>query len=165
MKFKPAWKKEPKAMGLKSAYKPQTGSCVSGVVVVNTKDGEVGTANVRFNKELEEMLGKKMPYGVGPQDPAFLKVIWIGWTYEVRGCYLNHGAEILLWNLDELPEWCNRFRPLPRRSEDERHASHGFAAWRSSDVRFGKRQNHPMQGAGAVHGRDDRTGDRRGLQG
>lgn len=120
--FKPAWTKEPKTIGLRSSHTPQTGSNVSGIVVVATEDGGVGTASVRFNPEIEELLGKKMPYGVGPADVAFLKVLWVGWTYEVRGCYLNHDAEVLLWNSPELPEWCKRLKITHWRN-DERYAN------------------------------------------
>lgn len=94
-------------MGLRSAYKPQTSSNVSGVVVFLGKDETAGVAYVRFNPKLEEMLGKKMPMGVGPQTPAFLKVMWNGWLYEVRGCYLHHQqTEVLLWNSSTVPKWC-----------------------------------------------------------
>ena len=145
MKFKPAWTKEPKAMGLRSAVKPQAGSNVSGIVVVTTKEGEVRTASIRFDERMEEILGMKMPYGVGPEDQAFLKVFWVGWTYEVRGCYLRDKNEVLLWNTPELPKWCKRLRVIPRR-QDERYSEQPFERIDNGrdDVRSGQRQDHPL---------------------
>jgi hypothetical protein len=142
MKFKPAWTKEPKAMGLCASRKPQTGYHLSGVVVVQTEDEIPATAYIRFSPEAEEMLGQKMPYGVGPADPAFLKVVWNGWTHEVRGCYIGDEREVLLWNTRQVPEWCV---PKPIRSHHGKQQRTDISGNNiSRDVGSHQRENRAM---------------------
>lgn len=97
-----AWAKE-KQLGIRHARKPQEGGSLSGVVLV-TENG-VGFCYVKFNKATVEILGRKMPYGIGPEDTAYLKVVKAHGHYDVWCCYRNKSKSIKLWKTEHLPEW------------------------------------------------------------
>lgn len=99
------------SFGVKAAIKPQTGSCVSGVVRVADSQGK-GYAYIRFPLSFETVVGRAMPQGVGPDSPAYLKVVEVagGEYWRVFAHYLDESKCRLLWQSEERPPWLTRIR-------------------------------------------------------
>jgi len=106
-----AFKRELKAFQLKSSYHPQEGSDISGVVKVSDEGGQ-GYAYIKFSDRLPSMLGKHMPYGIGPDDQCYLKVTRITSSdvYRIFCYYLKTNVGILLWEQRDIPEWLRRIK-------------------------------------------------------
>lgn len=107
-RIRPLWTRPPTSLEFRKALKPQQGSYLSGVVQFLGEDGKHSVCFIRFDPErVIPILGKRLPYGIGPEDPVYLKVLWNGWQYEVRACYLRRDSkDILLWMLADPPTWC-----------------------------------------------------------
>ena len=97
-----SWTKE-KELGIKHARKPQEGHNLSGVVLVT--EGGIGFCYIKFNKATVEILGRKMPYGIGPENLAYIKVVKMHGHYDVWCCYADKSKSIKLWKSDSPPDW------------------------------------------------------------
>lgn len=98
-----AWARQPKKIRIRPARKPMEGHALSGVVIV--VDGGVGYCCIKFDEHTVTMIGKKMPQGVGPESPAYLKVLKEYGCYGVYACYLDHTKMVKLWTTEKMPEW------------------------------------------------------------
>ena len=92
-----------KQLGIRHARKAQTGSPLSGVVIV-AEDG-TGFCYIRFDAVCVQILGQRMPYGIGPENTAYLKVVKMHKHYDVWCCYTDKSKSVKLWKSDKLPEW------------------------------------------------------------
>ena len=102
-----AWTKE-KQLGIRHARTPQEGVSLSGVVLV--ANNGIGYCHVKFDKSAVEALGQKMPYGIGPENLAYLKVVKMYDHYDVWCCYRDKSKSIKLWKSEHLPEWIKRVK-------------------------------------------------------
>jgi hypothetical protein len=110
MASKSVWNAEPKSLGIKAALSPLKDPSISGVVVLSLHEVGIRICNIRFPDSLASMLGKHMPYGVGPAHPCYLKVVQEGDAYVVRCGYIRESVEIVLWEQDTLPAWCKNIK-------------------------------------------------------
>lgn len=94
----------PKYVSIQSARKPQIGSCLSGVVILSI-GGHRSKCYIKFTKDTENFIARQMPYGIGPENTAYLQVVQKPEGYEVFCRYLDNTKRVLLWRLEELPEW------------------------------------------------------------
>lgn len=103
--------REKKKYGLRSAYQPQQGYPVAGNVLVADMDGK-GYAAVRFEEELVRAVGKALPMGVGPANPAYLKVLHVHRkdAWRVYAFYFDSSHGVLLWETKGKPDWLKRVR-------------------------------------------------------
>lgn len=100
--LKYAWAKE-KQFYIRHARRPQEGYSLSGVVLVIDKG--IGFCYIKFDEKTVEAIGFKMPYGIGPEDTAYLKVVKALRHYDVWCCYTNRSKSIKLWKSDNPPAW------------------------------------------------------------
>jgi hypothetical protein len=109
--MKPIFSRERKKFCLRSGTKPQRGSYLSGVVLVLDEEGK-GYAYVRFADSLVVAIGHAMPYGVGPDNPCYLKVLYMRSRvlWRVFAVYVDESRVVLLWETREKPAWLNRVR-------------------------------------------------------
>lgn len=103
-----AWTREPKRLGFRPSRKPQEGLALSGVVLIVEKG--TGYAYVKFSQEDVELLGKKMPYGIGPGNTAFIRIIKKHKRYDVLCSYMDRSKTVHLWPTATLPNWIRRVR-------------------------------------------------------
>lgn len=102
--MKPAWRRQPKKLVIESARKPQEGQPLSGVVQVIDTFGR-GVSYIKFPTTTVGSLAKRMPRGIGPAEPAYLRVVNKFPNFEVWCCYLHAPDRRLLWVEETLPEW------------------------------------------------------------
>ncbi len=93
---------------IRSARSPQEGFALSGTVIV--KDEGKGCCYVRFDETLVSKLGGKMPYGLGPGNEAYLKVVKKYDHFVVFCCYLDKSKTIALWREHTMPAWVKRIQ-------------------------------------------------------
>lgn len=103
-------------IGPRYSRKPQEDYYLSGVVLIVNKG--IGFSYVKFDDRLVHFLGKKMPYGIGPSDPAYLKVVHRGGHYDVLCCYVDKSHSVVLWKEDKLPEWVREVRYADKSKEE-----------------------------------------------
>lgn len=100
-----AWNKEPK-LNIKHSGSPVGSRALSGVVLVS--DHGVGKCYIKFDLYTVEKIGLKMPYGIGPHNTAYLKVVKKHGHYDVLCCYTDKTKTVALWRSDKLPEWTKK---------------------------------------------------------
>lgn len=93
---------------LKGSRKPQEGYSLGGVVLV-TDEGN-GYCYIKFDQRLVDKLGRQMPYGIGPDNLAYLKVVKKYDHYDVLCCYVDKSKRIAMWKEDVLPSWVKLIR-------------------------------------------------------
>ena len=96
------WSKE-RDLGVRYARNPQDDPSLSGTVLLY-RNG-ISAAHVKFTKETIRKLGRVMPYGIGPENPAYLKAVYTPKGYEIWCCYFDGTKSILLWVSTNLPDW------------------------------------------------------------
>ena len=103
--------RELKRYGIRSATKPQAGMPVSGVVVVADDNGR-GYCYVKFEESFVDAVGHALPFGVGPEHPAYVKITYMRSrkSWRVLACYLDDSYMVILWETHELPHWVKRVR-------------------------------------------------------
>ena len=92
------------ATGIRPGRKPEVHPSLSGVVLVQGAEGR-GYAFVHFNEELVTRVGKALPFGINPENPAYLKILHIGEKWKVFAQYFERTQGALLAELDVQPEW------------------------------------------------------------
>lgn len=107
------WKEQPSSLDIRSSRKVKPGvSYLSRIAMVHTEDGGYGKVHIDFPEDVVDMLGKHMPRGIGPEDPAFLSVTWMPdkQAYYVAVGYIRDRitADTLLWVTDSLPDWAKK---------------------------------------------------------
>lgn len=103
-----AWTKQPKQLQIRPYTSPQKGMALSGVVIV--VDGGIGHCYVRFSQAVVEIIGRKMPYGIGIYHTAYLKVVRRVGYYDIMAVYLDRSKQVFLWRSETLPSWVSRVR-------------------------------------------------------
>jgi hypothetical protein len=98
----------PKWVHFLSARKPQDTSSLSGVCLV--VDHGVGYCYLRFGEGVVERLGKRMPYGIGPANTAYIKVLRVHGGYDVCCCYTDKSKTVRLWHTPQLPSWVRQVK-------------------------------------------------------
>ena len=106
-----AWTKEPK-LGIASAKKPQEGFSLSGVTSIKIPGLRIGY--IKFGARAVKMIGRHMPYGIGPENEAYLQVVRTHKQIEVFCCYMDRSKKILLWASKSLPTWINENTTIGR---------------------------------------------------
>lgn len=109
--MKPVWKNPP-ALKINIAKKPQEGSGLSGVVVVNDEHGP-GTTYIRFDDQVRDKLASLMPRGIGPAEQAYIHVQLELEMYSVYCLYLEGKNGRLLWRGETLPQWIGYIKRPP----------------------------------------------------
>ena len=97
---------ERKQFNLTRGYRPKSigDNTLSSVVVVS--DGaNTKTGHIRFSTEFETFCAKKMPRGIGPLDPAYVRVQLSNGEYHIYCCYVHSNESVLLWIAKERPSW------------------------------------------------------------
>jgi len=100
-----AWNREPE-LHIRSAHQPTEGEALSGVVLVYEQG--VGRAYIKFEQDTLDKLGKKVPYGIGPGNPGYVKAVKKHGHYDIVFCYLDKSKTVPLWRSDKLPNWIKR---------------------------------------------------------
>jgi hypothetical protein len=86
---------------------PQEHPALSGVVIMVTPQGK-GYAYVHFEEELVTRVGKAMPQGIGPDNPAYLKAMQIGERWQLLAVYVDGpltARGVFLEEFPTRPEW------------------------------------------------------------
>ena len=101
--------RELKKFGLRPARTPQEGYRLSGVVMVQDKEGK-GFSYVHFEPPFAEAVGKALPEGLHPEGQAYIKVIeWAG-LWKVYAYYVGKSTGVFLWETPERPLWVAKVR-------------------------------------------------------
>lgn len=98
-----------KRIPIKTSYKAIDGFPVSSVVLI-VDDIGYGYFYIRPSEELVKFLGELMPYGVGPENEVYLKIIKKTNKYELRCHYLDKSRSVLLAVTNDLPVWVRRVK-------------------------------------------------------
>lgn len=109
----------PKYVQIQSARYPQVGSYLSGVVILSI-GGRRSKCNIKFSKDTENFIARQMPYGLGPENTAYLHLIETHKGFEVYSKYLDRSKSVLLWVLDSLPDWVKNYES--KKTETKRAA-------------------------------------------
>lgn len=106
MRYTPVWNQDP-GLRIRAGRKPQEGYDLSGVCVLG---GSI--TYIRFNERVVKRIASQMPQGIGPLDPAYLRVSYndIVESYEVFCCYIHTPVAKLLWSQKSLPEWVSHIK-------------------------------------------------------
>lgn len=96
------WRKEPN-LGISIAKSPQQGYDLSGVVAIS--GGRVRAGYIKFTDRAVRMIGRYMPYGIGPENQAYLKVLCNNHKITVVCKYLDRTKTVKLWESNMLPSW------------------------------------------------------------
>ena len=98
--------KELKKYKLKAARKPREHPLLSGVAVVGEPTGK-RVSYFSFSEAFVDAVGKALPVGVSPANPAYLKVLYMPGrdTWRVFAMYFQEVRGVLLWETDTMPSW------------------------------------------------------------
>lgn len=94
---------------IKPANKPTEGLAIAGVALYLGEYG-IGYFNIRITEDLVKKLGKRMPYGLGPENTAYIQVIHKKSIYEVWCVYLDKSKRVKVAEYNSLPEWVKRVK-------------------------------------------------------
>jgi hypothetical protein len=99
-----------KAMKLRAGKVPEAHPALSGIIpVYNGVDRK--WAFIRFSEVLVEHVGKIMPSGIGPDNPAYLRVSHTGRQWKIFALYMFHPSRRqqgrVLAVLQSKPVWLN----------------------------------------------------------
>jgi hypothetical protein len=102
--------KEAKRYDLRPARTPQKDPRLSGVVsVLSTAGSKISF--IHFNEAFVEAVGKELPKGVSPDNPAFIRVMQSGKAWKVFAMYLKSNEGCLLWESEQIPAWIGKQHP------------------------------------------------------
>lgn len=104
--------REMKAWGLHPARKPYAHPYLASAVLVLAPEGK-GYCYIRFAEKFVEAVGRALPWGVGPEHPAHLKVLYRASTdtWLIYAKYLDsHYYTTLLWEQNAKPKWLGHRR-------------------------------------------------------
>jgi len=90
--------------GIRAGRRPEVNDSLSGVVLVQSKLGR-GHAFIRFKQELVKRVGKYLPQGCGPENPAYLKAIQAGKRWRIFAMYIGRTRGVLLAEFTGKPQW------------------------------------------------------------
>lgn len=99
-------KKELRKFGIRWAKEPQKHNLLSGVVRVCDEGRRV--TYIKFHESFVDAVGLALPYGLSPDNPAYIKVMRVGSTWRVYAMYVLEEIGALLWEADAAPQWVNR---------------------------------------------------------
>lgn len=106
-----AYPREYKKFGLRYAHTPQEGYDIAGVVQVADHRGK-GYAYIKFLPAFVDAVGKAMPFGVSPDSPCYVKILYSDSAkiWKVYTFYIGSPRGVLLWEAVDRPEWLRRIR-------------------------------------------------------
>jgi hypothetical protein len=106
LRHKPVWNQDP-GLIIRAGRKPQEGYDLSGVCILDNS-----ITSIRFNERVVKRIASNMPQGIGPLDPAYLKVRYnnIAESYEIFCCYIHAPVTKLLWRQKSIPEWVGHIK-------------------------------------------------------
>jgi hypothetical protein len=135
--------RECKKYNLRSTRKPAKNALLSTVVKVRDEEGKDGHCYVGFDAPLVEAVGKKLPRGVAPYDPAYLVVeydalrqLWI-----VGARYIRTDDAVVLWETAAMPVWLKVFYPRGNHGNNRSSAD-------GTTSRVRRNKARPPQGSG-----------------
>lgn len=111
LQTKPIWKNPP-ALKINRATKPQEGSGLSGVVVIRDRHGP-GLSYIRFDDSVRARLAAFMPRGIGPAEQAYIHVQLELDMFAVYCLYVEGEQGRLLWREESLPQWIGYIKRPP----------------------------------------------------
>jgi hypothetical protein len=115
MAMKSAYSGRKKRWGLKAAIKPQQRFDLSGVCRLLDQTG-AGYCHIKFSWPLVVDMGRAMPRGVGPHEPAHLMAMRMNeHEWNIFCCYLD-GERQLVWTEEGRPSW---IKSIKRKENDE----------------------------------------------
>jgi hypothetical protein len=106
----PWYAREQRQWGIRAARKPHAHPYLASAVLVLAPEGK-GYCYVSFSEKFVEAVGMAMLWGVGPEHPAHLKVMYRASTdsWLVFAKYLDSiRFTTLLWEQKGRPEWAIR---------------------------------------------------------
>lgn len=106
------YRHEVKGWGIRPARKPHAHPYLASAVLVLAPEGK-GYCYIRFTERFVEAVGKAMLWGVGPEHPAHLKVMYRASTdtWLIYAKYLDsHHYTTLLWEQKNKPVWLTHRR-------------------------------------------------------
>lgn len=101
------WRTE-KDLAIKHARKCSNKHALSDIVII--KDGTPGYCVIRFPEYTVKILGKKMPFGLGPENKAYFSILKMHDHYDICLSYLDNSKSIRLWRSDNLPKWVKNIK-------------------------------------------------------
>lgn len=105
-----------KTWGIFSATKPQEDYYLSGVVHTLDDDGP-GYCYVKFSWALPTDMGKAMPRGLGPHQPAYLLALRMSdEVWYIFCCYTN-GVRRVVWEENGRPSWVRAIKRKEHESD------------------------------------------------
>jgi hypothetical protein len=104
--------REYKHYELRATNRPSGNSRLSTTVAVIGVNGHPYYCYVTFSEKLVVTVGKKLPRGISPFDPAYLFVDCSKGQYEVWAKYVRDDVGAILWSgsLEDPPTWLNFFK-------------------------------------------------------
>lgn len=103
--------KENKNFELRATKKPAKNDTLSTTVAVYMGQKSY-YCYISFSEKFVEAVGKKLPRGVSPQDPAYISVVhekrdWGHESWAIRANYTTGVELVCLWTTPEQPSWIN----------------------------------------------------------
>jgi len=79
-------------------------------LLVVTRCTDTGYCYINFSPAFEEFVGKNLPRGLAPFDPAYIQVTEHNQLWEVKAVYIKDGVNAVLWRSAEKPAWIGKLR-------------------------------------------------------
>ena len=101
--------RELKKYRLRPSRRPKKHDLLSGVVRVQGLKGP-GYAAFSFDESFVDAVGKELPHGLMPSNPAYLKFLYMpGYNiWRLFAMYLREERGTLLWETPQLPPWVQK---------------------------------------------------------
>lgn len=116
--------KEYKKYELKNARRPRKGGALLNTVAIHMQNGVYYYCYISFSPKLAETVGKKLPRGISPTDPAFLHVVQDHeQRWNVYAQYCGGTEAVLLWRTVtiEPPSWLKFYKPKGSHGNPQTH--------------------------------------------
>lgn len=103
--------REAKKYRLRQSLRPKKHKLLSGVVRVADSEG-IGYSFVSFDESFVDAVGKALPRGLTEQEPAYLKVLYLGSrnTWRTYAMYLREEVGVLLWETEGKPSYIGKIK-------------------------------------------------------
>lgn len=110
-----------------TATTPMLGSCV----LVHGNE-ETGYCYISFSPDFEDFVAGKLPRGLAPFDPAYIRVREVRSAWRVEAVYVVDAVSVALWETPERPSWVGKLKQEKRDDPDTQSpTSHDTAAQRA----------------------------------
>lgn len=104
------------ALEAKSRSRKTQAAPLTDIALVEDETGS-GVVYIRFSEDLVRFVGREMPQGIAPYDPAYIAVRYrpASKDWLVSSCYLRGGPEVPLWITTTRPQWSTRVKRMKSR--------------------------------------------------